>query len=1156
MDIADERFTVILDQMAEAFIALDPSCCLSYVNRTTAQLLGKSREALIGRSLWSEFPADFSSQLYCQCYRVLEQRSPAAFEEFYPGLNGWFAVRLFPTDTGLAAYLLDITAQRLQAAPPQPAATLSQEHSFLKAVLDHMQAGIVACDASGIITLFNPAAEQILGLTRSHIIGRAYNDPSWLITTIEGEPFPEAQLPFRQVMATGRPAYGVEHAINRPDGTRTLLSIDASPLFDADGQIVSVVTTLTDITERKQAEKAQHESEERYRSVIEAAAEGIVLQYADGSIFTCNASAERILGLTAEQMMGRTSFDPRWQAICEDGSVFPGEQHPAIVTLQTGVAQSNVIMGIRKPDASLTWISINTRPLFSVQSSQPYAVVASFFDVTEQKQAEEERAQLIQEQAARTVAEAAQERSAFLAEVSAVLASSLEYERTLQSIANLVVPNFADWCSVDLLNPDQTISRVAVAHQDPEKVRLGWQLAEQYPRHLHDGYGISKVMQMGKSEMVPEILEQQLADAISDPDYLRILRDLGLKSYIIAPLEARGRVFGSISFVFAESDRRYSMADLALAEDLARRAAIAIDNARLYRKTQRAKAAAERSASRTARLQQVTAALSESLTPAQVAAVIVEQGMAALNADFALVALLNAEKTELEIIQMTGNQEYLTTWRNFSIDAPVPLAEAVRTQQPIWAESTESRIARYPHLAQEYSTQADLRGWISLPLIIEGRSVGGLSFSFAEVPNLSEEDQAFILALAQQSAQAIDRACLYVSEQKARAEAEAANHVKDQFLAIVSHELRTPLNSILGWSQILRARKLDEATATRALETIERNARSQNQLIDDLLDVSRVLRGKLKLNLLPTNLIEVIEAAIESIRLTAIAKKIQLETNLETEVGPISGDAERLQQIIYNLLSNAIKFTPEGGRVEIRLERFGTQAQLQVKDTGIGIDQKFLPHLFEYFRQADGSTTRSHGGLGLGLAIVRNLVELHGGTVQAESLGPGQGATFTVRLPLIIDLQTQSNLSNHTGQDGSLLMPYSSLDGLQILVVDDEADVRELLMFVLKQAGAAVLVASSAQEAFQMLKRYAPDLLISDIGMPDLDGYALIRQVRSLAPEPLRALPAIALTAYAGEEYRKRVMAAGFQVYLSKPIDVDHLIQIIMELIANKSEFH
>jgi len=384
----------------------------------------------------------------------------------------------------------------------------------------------------------------------------------------------------------------------------------------------------------------------------------------------------------------------------------------------------------------------------------------------------------------------------------------------------------------------------------------------------------------------------------------------------------------------------------------------------------------------------------------------------------------------------------------------------------------------------------------------------------------------------------------------ARSAAETANRLKDEFLAVLSHELRSPLNSILGWAKLLRTRTFDEATTARALETIERNANLQTQLIEDLLDVSRIMRGKTSLKISPVNLATTIEAAIDTVRLAAQAKSIQLQCFIDPTVGLISGDPNRLQQVIWNLLSNAIKFTPSGRRVSIHLKRQGTQAQLLISDTGKGISADFLPHVFEYFRQADSSSTRNHGGLGLGLAIVHHLVELHGGTVEASSPGVGQGATFTVTLPLKID-RTEVQDSEQvlpTAESVQISNNPSVLQGKRVLVVDDEADTREFYTLVLEECGASVTAVSSVSDALESLRKQRPDVLLSDIGMPVQDGYALLRQVRALEAERGGRLPAVALTAYARDLDRQQAIAAGFEKHLPKPVEPAELVAVVANL--------
>jgi PAS domain S-box-containing protein len=418
-------------------------------------------------------------------------------------------------------------------------------------------------------------------------------------------------------------------------------------------------------------------------------------------------------------------------------------------------------------------------------------------------------------------------------------------------------------------------------------------------------------------------------------------------------------------------------------------------------------------------------------------------------------------------------------------------------------------------------------------------------------------------AQIEQQQAAAEREQLLIREKAAREAAETANRIKDEFLAVLSHELRSPLNPILGWSRLLQAQKLDEQKTQQALLTIERNAKLQTQLIEDLLDVSRILRGKLALNIAPVSLVSTTEAALETVRLAVEAKGIQLHKAFNLDLDQVMGDAARLQQVIWNLLSNAVKFTASGGRVDVRLERVEEHrkngedrdrenrqyftppcqyARITVADTGKGINPNFLPYVFDYFRQEDGTTTRKFGGLGLGLAIVRHITELHGGTVWAESLGEGQGATFTVQLPLI-------STSIKLDQDNEPL-PVADLTGLRVLVVDDDADIRALIEFVLEQAGAEVRIVTSATEAIEQLDVFSPEVLISDVGMPEVDGHMLIRQIRSL-PTEQRIIPAIALTAYASEIDQQQAIAAGFQMHLAKPVEPEKLINAIINLLQN-----
>ena len=598
-------------------------------------------------------------------------------------------------------------------------------------------------------------------------------------------------------------------------------------------------------------------------------------------------------------------------------------------------------------DGSLHWAEARGRFIYNLQD-QPVRMIGVLIDITDRKQAEHERERLANAQR-------------FLSEASAILASSLDYQTTLHRVAQLAVPELADWCIIHMIE-EGAINQIAVAHGDPEKLEWAEQIRHQYPLNLDDPRGAAFTLRTGQSDFIPYIPDELLVDVARDPEHLEVLRQVGFRSVMTVPLRTQERILGVMSFVSAESERQYTLTDLQLAEELAHRASLAIDNAQLYQAAQRD-----------------------------------------------------------------------------------------------------------------------------------------------------------------------------------RAKAQAANRVKDEFLAVLSHELRSPLNPILGWARLLRSNRLDTTKAEQALEVIERNARLQAQLIEDLLDVSRILQGKMSLNVIPVNLGTTIEAALETVRLAAEAKKIQLRTVINPIGGIVAGDPNRLQQVIWNLLSNAVKFTPVGGRIEIRLDQVGTDAQIQVRDTGKGISPAFLPYVFEYFRQEDGTTTRQFGGLGLGLALVRHFTELHGGTVRAESPGPDLGATFSVQLPL--------NTIEPTLLPEKRLSHTTDLTGIRILVVDDDADMRELASFVLEQTGAEVTTVASGAQALSFLSQTIPDLLLCDIGMPEMDGYALMRQIRKWAPEQGGNIPAIALTAYAGETNQQQALAAGFQRHIAKPVDQEVLLQAIASLV-------
>jgi len=470
--------------------------------------------------------------------------------------------------------------------------------------------------------------------------------------------------------------------------------------------------------------------------------------------------------------------------------------------------------------------------------------------------------------------------------------------------------------------------------------------------------------------------------------------------------------------------------------------------------------------------------------------------------------------------------------------------------EPAWIDNlvADTNFPRGPVAARE-----GLRGAFGFPFKVGDDVLGVVEFFSPEVRKPDDELLTLVAGIGGQIGQFTERkraeerlAELLDSERAARGEAERANRLKDEFLATLSHELRTPLNAVIGWARMLRSGRLDKESATHALEVIERNAWAQKQIIEDILDVSRVITGKLRLNLTPVDLVTIVDAALDAVRPAMEAKEIKIETFIDSNLRLISGDPDRLQQVIWNVLSNAAKFTPPGGKVEIAVGQNNTHVEVKVKDSGPGIDPAFLPHVFERFRQADGSTTRTHGGLGLGLAIVRHLVELHGGTIAVENRNDGAGAVFTLRLPLPSGELRAESLTSAIFKETQPEPP--GLQGLRVLIVDDETDALDLISMELAQHGASVTAVTSAEEALQSLAQNNFDVLISDIGMPQMDGYALMRQIREQEGVTQKPLPAVALTAYARVQDRMRAILSGYSTHVAKPVEANELVTVVASL--------
>jgi len=684
----------------------------------------------------------------------------------------------------------------------------------------------------------------------------------------------------------------------------------------------------------------------------------------DAVIATDNAGCVTFMNGIAERLTGWSEGEARGRSLPEVFQIFSELTGEVVESPVSKVLREGTVVGLanhtvlRTRGGTQIPIDDSGAPIRD-ESGVIYGVVLVFRDVTVEKRAEKRRA--------------------FLARAMETLASSLDYRTTLQRVAELAVPELADWCTIDILEPGARVSQqLAVAHVDPAKVAYARAIGQRYPSDRDAPTGSPQVIRSGKSELYPEIPAALVEARARDAEHARMLRELKLESGMIVALRSEaGRTVGAMTFIYADSGRRYNDDDLRFAEDFARRAALAIENAR---------------------------AVSE--------------------------------------------------------------VEAARAR-----------------------------------------------------------------------------------EQAMRERAEQASMTKDHFLATVSHELRTPLNVILGWAVVLREREL-APEVQRALTVIERNARAQARLIEDVLDLSRISSGKLSLSLSTVNVGEAVRAAALALRPAVEAKGIALTVDSPDEDAllTISADPDRLQQILWNLLTNALKFTPKAGSVMASASRVGSEVQIQISDSGEGIAEAVLPHVFEPFRQADSSTTRRHGGLGLGLSLVRQIAAAHGGTVEATSAGQGHGATFVVRLPARATTEAvkASRPARKLAAFGSGAVGL--LAGVSILVVDDELDARELVAEAFKSAGAIVYMAASARDALGVLTTARPDVLVSDIGMPHEDGYALMRQIRLLSAEQGGEIPALALTAYARAADADRAFDAGYQRHVAKPVDPLLLVQLVAGL--------
>jgi PAS domain S-box-containing protein len=911
---------------------------------------------------------------------------------------------------------------------------------------------VIFIQQQGKIAFINHAGVKLLGAkTADELIGRA-------VLEFVHPDFQERVRERMDKLLKQQDAPLVEEQFVRLDGTSIDVEAIASPVLYQGQPAAQVI--VRDIRERKQKDQVLRDTLQQLNFHIENSPVALIEWDANFRVSRWSHQAEQVFGWTTEEVLGKTPED--WSFVFADDAV---ATQLVVRQLQVGQEQKIVSQNRNYTKAgAVIWCEWYNSALVD-EAGKLVSVLSWVLDVTDRKQAEAERDQLlVREQVARVEAEVQQKRL---------------YSLLLQAPAFICIHRGPDHI-FEFANP---LYQQFTGGRDP----VGKTAREVFPDLEGQGFFelLDNVFATGKTFTGTEVaahFDRRGTGTIEE----------GFFNFIYQPMyDINGTVEGVITFGFEVTDQVVARRKAeALAEDL---------------KAQQI--ALKKSESRFRRLVEANI----------IGVILAEPDGKIAEANDAFLEMVGYSREDLH--------EGILSWTEMTPP------EYQQQDEQILQEL--ARLGRCTPFEKEYICKDGSR----VPILMGAAQLEGTQTTWVcFVLNLTESKQ--VEALLRQQTEELSK----------------ANRLKDEFLATVSHELRTPLNAMLGWTTMLRSKKLDEATRNRALETIERNARAQTQLIEDLLDVSRIITGKLRLDVCPVTLVSVINAAIDSIRPAADAKSICIQSVLDP-AGLVSGDPNRLQQVFWNLLSNAVKFTPKGGRIQVRLERINSHIEVTVSDTGQGIPPEFLPYVFDRLQQADSSTTRTHGGLGLGLAIVRHLVELHGGSVYATSAGEGKGATFTVSLPVAILRPSLPGVErvHPTLSDSVLLTQAPRLDGLKVLVVDDEADARDLLAVLLQQNGAEVITTASVAEALAVITQSTPDqkpdILVSDIGMPDEDGYALIRQVRSLSPEQGCRIPAIALTAYARTEDRIKALSLGFQSHVPKPIEPTEFITVVANLV-------
>ncbi|MEG4799691.1 ATP-binding protein [Microcoleus sp. ARI1-B5] len=1158
---ATVRERTLLGRVTDAFMAMDLDFRFTYANEAAQRVSRTPLEALLGKTMWESFPGTVGAQFEFQYRRSLSEQIAVDFEEYYAPLDLWVEIHVYPSPTGLSLFFRDINDRKRAELNAEFLANISQDLVGAMGVDEIVQT--VGEQLNRYLNTSNCAFVKINEGAGLAAIDRDWhqNDVPSLVGVYSMREFVTEE--FLQAAKAGEPMvvrdFAVDGRIVDPQRYAALkigAQINVPLIRDGEWKFSLVVfhqapydwrpdeielmrelaNRIWAKLERARAEAALRESEEKYRSLFDSMDEGYIL--AD-VVFDADDRPIDIFYLEANPAVRRlTGLDLVGRRLRElDGNYESHWWETFGRVARTGAGERQELYA----EPLKAWYNLY---VFKAGDADSYRVAAVFQDVTERKKIERERER-------------------FLA-----VGSDLQVITGINGYFHWVSPTFErtlGW------TPEEMTSRPWTEFVHPED--LGPSIAETDSlfcgnktftfenRYRHkDG---SYRWLLWNAQPYPE--EQVIYGAAVDiTDRVRVEDDRQRAEQALREIQEQSRnILESIAEAFLALDRnwRFTYVNQA-AETLLDRTAGDLIGKNLWEEYPGLignefepiyRSAMDRTpGSLTAFYPDHDRWYEVRMYPAAQGITVYfrnvterKQTEEALRESEELKQrILESSKDCIKVLTLDSEIVYISTGGLCLLEIDDPTLIRNTRWLDIWQGEHYENASRAIAAAKAGNTgqfqgylptrKGTPKWWDSMITPLRNTS-GQVSQLVAISRDITKQKQA-----------EAEREKLLQQEQAAREAAETANRIKDEFLAVLSHELRSPLNPILGWSKLLQQSKLDAAKTASALATIERNARLQSQLIDDLLDISRILSGKLSLNRMSVDLNMVISAALETVRLAAEAKSLQIQTTFSPSQGMVIGDSGRLQQVIWNLLSNAVKFTPEGGQITVRLTQTKTYAQIQVIDTGKGINPEFLPYVFEHFRQEDGATTRKFGGLGLGLAIARQIVELHGGRIWVQSRGEGQGATFTVELPV---LHTANPIAVEVADTTEARSDDLHLASLRVLVVDDEQDSRDFVAFVAQQEGAEVTAVGSAIEALQLLSTAAFDILLSDIGMPDMDGYMLVRKVRALPPEQGGQIPAIALTAYAGDFDRKQALAAGFQRHVTKPVEPNELVRAIVTLL-------